>query len=308
MDRKSEFLIRKIDNKDEIIKKNKKYIRIVYPPISSFLEKAIRSLFVFRDDLPLQQYKNKFIQGVIFGRDFYDPVSQRESKILGLTDEEMKQLRDQALNFCRHVSPSELDYQLLANNLNKFFDFINLINLLPRKNRFSVFSFGCGEAPEVLALQNYLGERLNEFKGFDKNELLINVVRERIGKNISGERQGDLSFVVQDLSEGLPEGNPDLIIIRHPNIFDASDEKCEKPSEVWQRILPQTREKYPNAVVLITTLTEEEAKACCNFFGLNVSSIKINPYSTHFLRYFPNYGFFKLPVAADRYYILFSSN
>jgi hypothetical protein len=59
---------------------------------------------------------------------------------------------------------------------------------------------------------------------------------------------------------------------------------------------------------LITTLAEEEAKTCCRFLGLNDSLIKFNPYETHFERDFPKYGIFKLPVAADQYYILLSSN
>ena len=196
---------------------------------------------------------------------------------------------------------------MVANNLAKFFDLINLRNLFPN-GELSVFSFGCAKAPEASALETYFRERLAEFKGFDKNEQLIKDTEREVKGRINQDSRGKFSFVVQNLSEKLPEGKPDLIIIRHPNIFHPSDERCENPSRVWQKIFTEARKKYPDATILITTLAEEEAKACCRFLGLNDSLIKVNPYKTHFQRNFPKYGIFKLPVAADQYYILFSLN
>jgi hypothetical protein len=274
--------------------------------ISSLLEEALRRA-KHGDYLPLDTYKNGLIQNVIFDQIIYDPITQRELEVLGLNYKEVQRLRKQALDFCRMVSPSELDYQLVADNLAKFFDFLNLRNLFPN-GKLSIFSFGCAKAPEALALETFFGKQLAEFKGFDKNSQLIEEAKREVNQKIGQDSREKFSFFMQDLNEGLPEGNPNLIIIRHPNIFHPSDEKCENPSRVWQKIFTEARKKYPNATILITTLTEEEAKACCRFLSLNDSLIKVNPYKTYFQRNFPKYGIFKLPVAADQYYILFSSN
>jgi hypothetical protein len=274
--------------------------------ISSRLEQALRSA-KDGDPNPLYTYKYGLIQNVILGQIIYDPITQRELEVLGLNDKEVQKLRKQALDFCRMVSPSELDYQLVADNLSEFFNFLNLRNLFPNRE-LSIFSFGCAKAPEALALETFFGKQLAEFKGFDKDQRLIEEAKREVNQKIDQDSRKKFSFFTQDLNERLPEGNPNLIIIRHPNIFDPSDERCENPSRVWQKIFTEVRKKYPNATILITTLTEEEAKACCRFLGLNDSLIKVNPHKIHFERDFPNYGTFKLPVAADEYYILFSSN
>jgi hypothetical protein len=274
--------------------------------ISSRLEEALKSA-KYRNPNPLDTYKYELIQSVILGQIIYDPITQRELEVLGLNDKEVQRLRKQALDFCRMVSPSKLDYQLVAYNLAKFFDFLNLRNLFPN-GKLSIFSFGCAKAPEALALEKFFEEQLAEFKGFDKNQQLIEEAKREVNQRIGQDSRKKFSFFTQDLNEGLPEGNPNLIIIRHPNIFDPSDERYENPSRVWQKIFTEAREKYPDATILITTLTEEEAKACCRFLDLNDSLIKVNPHKTHFEIDFPNYGTFKLPVAADEHYILFSSN
>jgi hypothetical protein len=229
------------------------------------------------------------IQNVILDQIIYDPRTQRELEVLGLNDKEVQRLREQALDFCLMVSPSELDYQLVADNLAKFFDFLNLRNLFPN-GKLSIFSFGCAKAPEALALEKFFGKQLTEFKGFDKDSQLIEEAKREVNQRIGQDSREKFSFFMQDLNEGLPEGNPSLIIIRHPNIFNPSDEKCENPSRVWQNIFTEARKKYPNATILITTLTEEEAKASCRFLGLNDSLIKSNPHITHFQRNFPKYG------------------
>jgi len=170
-----------------------------------------------------------------------------------------------------------------------------------------VFSFGCGKAPEAMALLGYLGRKMKNFSGFDKNEESIRAAESEI-KRRAPSCEERFSFVKQDLYQQLPGGNPDLIIIRHPNTFDVSDEKCKSPSEIWRHILTQAREKYPKAFFLITTLTQKEAQAICQILNLDYSSIKVNSCPTRFERNFPRYGVFKLPVAADQYYILFSQN
>jgi len=268
---------------------------------SSTLEKAIKAS---RDGnySPLDNYRLSVIQSIIFSENVYYPVQLRDLEVLGLDAQKIQQLKQMASDFCRTVSPSELNYQLVANNLAKFFDFLNLRNLLNRK--LSVFSFGCAKAPEALALETYFGEKLAEFKGFDKNQQLIEEAQREVDQRIDKYSREKFSFSTQDLSKRLPEGNPDLIIIRHPNIFHPSDKRCENPSGVWQKILTEARKKYPNAMILITTLTEEEAKACCKFLSLEESSIQTNPHKTDFEINFLNYGIFRLPVAADQYYIL----
>ena len=121
--------------------------------ISFGLEEALRSA-KYGDPNPLDTYKYGLIQNVILGQIIYDPITQRELEVLGLNDEEVQKLRKQTLDFCRMVSPSELDYQLVADNLAKFFDFLNLRNLFPN-GKLSIFSFGCAKAPEALALETF---------------------------------------------------------------------------------------------------------------------------------------------------------
>lgn len=156
-----------------------------------------------------------------------------------------------------------------------------------------VFSFGCGLGQEASALIDYFGMRLERYIGFDKYQFILNQAREL---NLKDPR---IHFEETDLAKNLPEGNPQIIIIRNPNIYLFEEEGQRKINPAWQKIFSQLKHKYPSSALLVTTITEEEARVVGDWLK---ESAKINPFATPIKANFEGYGRFNLPVSADQFY------
>ncbi len=71
---------------------------------------------------------------------------------------------------------------------------------MPVNTELTIWSFGCGLAPEGIAFNRYFGHGLKEFVGFDKNKALIREFRIR-----HQEYQKD-RFQYLDLAQEFPDG------------------------------------------------------------------------------------------------------
>jgi len=243
----------------------------------------------------IEEYKDRLIQALIYGNRYFTPIEQNIFKALGLTPDDYYRIMDMRRHYLEQFNPSALDFETLASNLKKFFESIGLPTLLPEKA--TVYSFGCGLAPEAKALAEVLKDKLHSFYGFDKNADLI-------AKATRLNHQPTSRFQVVDLSQQLPKASPNLVITRHPNIYlwEKTGQKTINPD--WENIIRQLKEKYPRAIVCITTVTEEEASQAASYLDYPPDQVKRNPFATPGKAEFNPYGTFHLPIAADQYYIL----
>lgn len=143
-----------------------------------------------------------------------------------------------------------------------------------------------------------MAPQMSEFVGYDSNSSHIK----------AAQRKGypHCRFETYDLSNGLPQGDPGLVIIRNPNffIFDPNEETQTHENPVWKLTLEKLRSTYREARVIITGITLEEIQKSAQWLGVSPDQINPDQFKTHFAGNFDTFGTLKLPIAADSYYFI----
>lgn len=278
---------------DKIIEK--KEIPDQQPPLPAALERALREAIHNNNSTPLNSYRRATIQQIIDGGFSTWSVGERNIlSTLSLSTEIAEELRNKALEMSRKINPGDADPREVAINLGKLFDELRLKDILTDE-RVVVYSFGCGKSPEARAFSTYFLDRLERFVGYDVNNASL-----KMAAGLNSDPRA--SFELSDLSQGLPPGEPEVVIVRNPNIFLYASGGQNTPNPLWQSILQNTRTAYPKASILVTTLTNEEAKLASHWSGHTANAIHKNPYATRLHAQFGKLGTFDLPVACDAYY------
>lgn len=266
------------------------------PITPSYLERAL-SEAMLNDFGSREECRRNMIQQIIYDGGFYSNSTSWGrilSTLVGLSSDEVIRLRRQAIEFSKKVNPGDADPRSVALNFFKLFETLKLKEGL--KEKVTVYSFGCGKSAEAKACLDYFKDRLDIFVGYDTN-----VGGLKIAQVLNQDPR--VFFEKRDLSKGLPGGEPDLIIVRNPNVYSYAVEGQNTPNQAWRTILQNLRVLYPQSSVLVTALSNEEASLANQWIGGSEKDVAKNPFPTNLQAKFDRFGTFNLPVATDAYFI-----
>lgn len=266
------------------------------PPLPPELQKALRQS-IFGDNTLLDGCRRRSIQSIVDRGGNYTVTSEgarRTLEALGMTNQDIMAINIICGREMRKVGFDRFSFWEVSSNIEELLNLLGLQNLTGEK--LSIISLGSGKTPEAKSCLSVFGGEMDNFTGYDKNPDHIQQAA------VLNPYDARLSFKVKDLKDGLPEAEPDLVIVRNPNIFIYDVKGQLDPNPEWEFIFRQLKEKYPDAGILITTLTKEEMKKAEDYLGED-GSYKENPFSTHFRIRLGSYGEFDLPAAMDQYYL-----
>lgn len=158
-------------------------------------------------------------------------------------------------------STAKFDLQLsesFRQNMGDLFRALRLKELIPNlEEGVNVLEIGYGRRPMHEVLVDYIGEKLTRYIGLDKDKT-----------SMSFDKR--VRFRDYDLANGLPEDLevvPNLIIINNPNMFMHARDGQNQLNSIWQTVFRDVRERYPQAVVLVTTMTDAEMEEVATVVG-----------------------------------------
>jgi len=271
---------------------NMKISSIKTPSLPPDLERALKEA-IKGNGFAFQDYKRRTIGEIVVNSFIVDSVGKEILETLGLSQNDFFRIRDEVDRLTRRVDAVNWsDFPKVVGNLSELFREV-LGDLKVEDRNLVIFSLGCGIAPEATAFSQ-IYEEIN-FNGFDKNPQIIDRAR-RMNK-VPG-----VNFSVFDLTAGLPSGEPDLVIIRNPTIFIWEKEGQNLINPVWQDVFGKLRQSYPQAGLLATFITQEEANQAASWMNVP-SEPKQNRFATPLEAQILKYGIFDLPVRVDKYYL-----
>lgn len=269
------------------------------PSLPEVLERALGKSLKYGDTHELESYRRSIIQRIINGTFERDPSTMIHGKrilnALGLSSTDAHSLKARALDLARKVNTTEVDFLAASQNIQKLFQRLQLSSLVG-SGGVNVISLGCGLAPEAYAVVIFFGDALEKFTGFDNNPARIDAAAS------INPKDPRLFFEVRDLTKGLPEANPDLVIIRNPNIFLYNTSGQDQINRQWETIIEQLR-IYPQAYHLLTFLTAKEGQQAAQWLDLPPDSISLNEFSTPLQGDFDPFGSFNLPIGIDKFFL-----